>query len=139
MLHTINASLQLKPAKNVVESSQQCRTPPNGGNAIHTIEPPTHPWTEMYCDQGGTRCERAHSETKVRHQESQPVSGVFGLPVSGKTRSNREKKRVGMTGIEPALLAELDPKSSASASFATSPGGLSPGARRRWWGRVEVV
>ncbi len=28
---------------------------------------------------------------------------------------------MGMTGIEPALRKELDPKSSASASFATSP------------------
>jgi hypothetical protein len=26
-----------------------------------------------------------------------------------------------MTGLEPALLSELEPKSSASASFATSP------------------
>lgn len=31
------------------------------------------------------------------------------------------RERVGMTGLEPALLSELEPKSSASASFATSP------------------
>src|SRR5262249_26906685 len=31
------------------------------------------------------------------------------------------QRRVGMTGIEPALLSELEPKSSASANLATSP------------------
>lgn len=30
-------------------------------------------------------------------------------------------RKIGLTGIEPALLSELDPKSSASASFATAP------------------
>ena len=46
---------------------------------------------------------------------------MSGPAVKDKLRTMR-KKKVGMTGIEPALLAELDPKSSASASFATSPG-----------------
>ena len=31
------------------------------------------------------------------------------------------KLKIGLTGIEPALIAELDPKSSASASSATAP------------------
>ncbi len=31
------------------------------------------------------------------------------------------KRKVGLTGIEPALRKELDPKSSASASSATAP------------------
>ena len=31
------------------------------------------------------------------------------------------RKQVGLTGIEPALPKELDPKSSASASSATAP------------------
>lgn len=46
---------------------------------------------------------------------------MSGQAATDKLRTMR-KKKVGMTGIEPALLAELDPKSSASASFATSPG-----------------
>ncbi len=32
-----------------------------------------------------------------------------------------QKRRIGLTGIEPALLSKLDPKSSASASSATAP------------------
>lgn len=34
---------------------------------------------------------------------------------------HRTSPKVGLTGIEPALLSELEPKSSASASSATAP------------------
>lgn len=51
---------------------------------------------------------------------------VLGLHTISRKPIEVLKKVVGMTGIEPALLAELDPKSSASASFATSPGSSLP-------------
>ena len=46
--------------------------------------------------------------------------------LSDRGLANRDpQKQVGLTGIEPALPKELDPKSSASASSATAP--LHPG------------
>ncbi len=48
--------------------------------------------------------------------------------------------RVGMTGVEPALPKELEPKSSASANFATSPltNSSAPKYSRLFLGRLAV-
>ncbi len=40
---------------------------------------------------------------------------------TSKFQKTLEKSQVGLTGIEPAHLAVLEPKSSASASSATAP------------------
>ncbi len=52
----------------------------------------------------------------------------------GSPRWARRRKKIGLTGIEPAHLAVLDPKSSASASSATAP--RTPQSGRFRFGRA---
>ena len=51
-----------------------------------------------------------------------PLNAVFGrnLPHRQWGTCKKVRNRVGLTGIEPALPKELDPKSSKSASSATA-------------------
>ena len=62
-------------------------------------------------------------ETQILKGVKPPLNAVFGryLPHRQWGTCKKVRNRVGLTGIEPALPKELDPKSSASASSATAP------------------
>ncbi len=61
-----------------------------------------------------THCDGGDAPTKPRFW-------LQRFTLLARASSQKVRNRVGLTGIEPALPKELDPKSSASASSATAP------------------
>ncbi len=62
------------------------------------------------------RCRTGHGPASARHRKR-----TLGDKHPTSLAIHPKDKSIGLTGIEPALPKELDPKSSASASSATAP------------------